>query len=174
MTTWLRLGATALAISTLGACAHVVPVGEAGAATPAPWSSADARSSYGVVTRVESAGRIAPQDQNPGAGAVLGGAIGAVIGRQIGGSSDARSAATLVGAVVGAIAGHHLEKGRSKDRVRATVMLDNGQQVTIEEGVDADLRIGERVRIENNRVYRVAQPQSFPRGRGGDLQSPLV
>jgi outer membrane lipoprotein SlyB len=173
MSRWLRLGAVALAISTLGACAHVVPVGEAGAATPAPWGSADARSSYGVVTRIDG-GRVAPQDQNPGAGAVLGGAIGAVIGRQIGGSSDARSAATLVGAVVGAIAGHHLEKGRSKDRVRATVMLDNGQQVTIEEGVDADLRIGERVRIENNRVYRVAQPQGLPRGRGADLQSPLA
>lgn len=174
MNSLLRWTAAVLAISALGACAHYVPASDAYAGTPSPapaWGSAEPqRSGYGIVTRIEAA-RAPAVASNPGAGAVLGGAIGAVIGRQVGGSSDARSAATLVGAVVGAIAGHHLEKGqRGDERVRITVQLDNGQAVTVETEANSDLRdlrIGERVRVDNNRVLRVAQH------RGADLQSPL-
>ncbi len=168
MKTFLRCTVMATAISTLGACAHYAPVSDATAGTPAPaWGSTDQRAGYGVVTRIETA-RASATASNPGAGAVLGGAIGAVIGRQIGGSSDARSAATLVGAVVGAIAGHHLEKGqRGDERLRVSVQLDSGQSVTVEQEMNSELRIGDRVRVENNRIVRQVQH------RGGELQSPL-
>ena len=105
-------------------------------------------------------------------------------------------AGLLVGAVVGAIAGHHIEKSQRGDEVqRVSVQLDNGRIVTFDEASGTDLRVGERVRIDNNRVVRVADARDrYDRRRGdrryeggryddryndrrersADLQSPLV
>jgi hypothetical protein len=35
------------------------------------------------------------------------------------------------------------------------VRLDSGSTVIVEDSRDVDLRVGDRVRVENNRVFRV-------------------
>lgn len=129
-----------------------------------PWQHGNANSgvanvSYGVVTAVEQA-RSSGGEINGGAGALLGGVIGAVLGRQVGGRGDARTAGTFVGAVAGALIGHQVEKHRSRGEsssTRVSVQLDRGGVITLDGADAADLRVGERVRIENNRIYRVAR-----------------
>lgn len=196
MKTLLRSTVLTLALCggvAVPAFAQPMPHSVPGADDQTPWAQTLPRTPYGVVTRIEAV-RVPASARNPGAGALLGGAIGAVIGRQVGGGSNGRAAGTLVGAVVGAIAGHHLEKSRGADAVRVSVRLDDGRTVAFDEGEGTDLRVGERVRIEHNRVVRVVEGHGhYRRGdgrhddrndggygdrlrydRSADLQSPLV
>ena len=59
--------------------------------------------------------------------------------------------------------GHQIEKqqrGDGKARIRVTVALDQGGVVTVDSPDDTtlqDLRPGDRVRVENNRVFRLAR-----------------
>ncbi|MGH8858131.1 MAG: glycine zipper 2TM domain-containing protein, partial [Polaromonas sp.] len=89
--------------------------------------------------------------------AVLGGVAGAVVGHQIGGGRG-RDAATVIGAVGGAVAGHAIEKGQSttvRETYRVSVQLDNGVFRAYDVPSYGELRIGDRVRIENNLLYRI-------------------
>ena len=89
-----------------------------------------------------------------GAGAILGGVIGGVLGHQVG-SGRGNDAATVVGAVGGAVVGNEIEKNRNnRDGYRVRVRLDNGGSVVIAQDSIGELRAGDRVRIENDRVYR--------------------
>jgi outer membrane lipoprotein SlyB len=109
------------------------------------------RIEYGVVERIDllRAGRSEPT----GLGAILGGIAGGVIGHQIGGGFG-NSAATVAGAVGGALLGNHIEHSNEGDRYRITVRLDNGERLEVSEVGEGELRIGDRVRVVNNRVYR--------------------
>jgi hypothetical protein len=40
-------------------------------------------------------------------------------------------------------------------RYRITVRLDSGSSLIIEETVDLNLRVGDRVRVEDGRAYRI-------------------
>lgn len=93
-----------------------------------------------------------------GAGAVLGGIAGGVLGHQVG-SGRGNTAATVAGAVGGAYAGNEVEKRRNDDRAttdlyRITVRFDDGRQATITQDRVYDLRVGDRVRIDRDRVVR--------------------
>ena len=95
----------------------------------------------------------------PGIGAVIGGVAGAVVGGQIGGGSG-RTAATVIGAVGGAVAGNAIEKSRAAnasagESYRVSVQVDNGPMRAYDMSSYGDLRIGDRVRIENGQLYRV-------------------
>jgi outer membrane lipoprotein SlyB len=105
----------------------------------------------GVVERIElfREGQSAPT----GLGAILGGVAGAVIGHQIGGGSG-NTVATIAGAVGGALVGNRIENANGRDRYRVTVRLDNGARLEITEVGEGELRVGDRVRVVNNRVYR--------------------
>lgn len=111
---------------------------------------------YGRVNNIEVF-QTQQQAQGSGLGAVLGGVAGAVVGRQIGGGSG-RDIATIAGAVGGAVAGNAIEKNRSNPSVsqsyRVTVQLDNGGARAYEVPATGDLRIGDRVRIQNNQLFR--------------------
>lgn len=111
---------------------------------------------YGRVSNVEVL-RTQEQGRGTGVGAVLGGVAGAVVGRQIGGGSG-RDAATVVGAVGGAVAGNAIEKNRNanvRETYRVSVQLDNGVSRAYDVPSYGELRIGDRVKIENGQLYRI-------------------
>lgn len=117
-----------------------------------PTTGAPARASvYGVVDAIEMAN--APQG-GIGAGTVIGGLVGGILGNQIGGGTG-NTVATVAGAVGGAVAGNQIER-RTNQRAtyNVRVRLDNGSYQTVAQDNVSDLRIGDRVRIENGYVYR--------------------
>lgn len=91
-----------------------------------------------------------------GAGAIVGGLVGALAGNQIG-SGSGRTAATVAGGVAGAAIGNKVESNRSTDGqelYQINVRMDNGEYRTITQDAVYDLRVGNRVRIVDGRVYR--------------------
>lgn len=110
---------------------------------------------YGRVNNIEVF-QTQQQAQGTGLGAVLGGVAGAVVGHQFGGGTG-RDVATVAGAVGGAVAGNAIEKNRNPNMsqaYRVTVQLDNGSGRTYDLPTTGDLRIGDRVRIQNGQLFR--------------------
>ena len=110
------------------------------------------RVEYGVVEHIDlfREGQSAPT----GLGVILGGLAGGVIGHQIGGGSG-NTAATIGGAVVGAVVGNEVHKNQVEgNRYRITVALESGARLSLEDTREMNLRVGDRVRVENNRIYR--------------------
>lgn len=106
----------------------------------------------GVVERIEVIRR---GDSGNVAGTVIGAVVGGLIGHQIG-SGRGQTAATVAGAAGGAVAGHEIEK-RSRaahETFRVTVRHDNGAYQTVIQDNITDLRTGDRVRVEGDRIYR--------------------
>ena len=107
---------------------------------------------YGVVEALEW-----HRDGEPrptGLGAVIGGIAGGILGHQIG-SGSGNTVATIAGALGGAYAGNQIEKSTDRDRYRVIVRLENGARLTLGEVGEGQLRVGDRVRVVGNRVYRV-------------------
>lgn len=108
-------------------------------------------SSYGVVESIDMANA---QGGGVGVGAIAGGVVGGLLGNQVG-SGRGRTAATVAGAVGGAVAGNQIEQRRNQQPAyNVRVHLDDGSYRTVTQDSVADLRVGNRVRIENGRVYR--------------------
>lgn len=166
----ISLASTAIALATLAACAPMngpmnSPTQVSGypsTSYPAPaypnQNSQGMYVEYGRISNVEvlrSQGQA--QAQGSGVGAVLGGVAGALVGSQIGGGNG-RTAATVAGAFGGAIAGNAIEKNRSagmSEVLRVSVQLDNGGMRAYDVPSAGELRTGDRVRIENNQIYRI-------------------
>lgn len=95
--------------------------------------------------------------QTSGAGAVLGAVVGGVLGNQIGKGSG-RAAATAVGVLGGAVAGNAIEGRRSGDVgsaiYRLSIQLDHGGYRYYDVSSPGDLRVGDRVRIDNGQISR--------------------
>jgi outer membrane lipoprotein SlyB len=92
-----------------------------------------------------------------GAGAIIGGVLGAVVGNQVGGGFG-RAAATGIGAVGGAVAGNALEgnqRGPTVQTYRISVQTDNGRMEVFDVPNPGDLRIGDRVRLDDGRIQRM-------------------
>jgi outer membrane lipoprotein SlyB len=115
--------------------------------------AADVAVAYGTVRSIETLNG----DKPHGTGAILGGFIGAVIGRQIGDTAAERNVGTVTGAAAGAAIGHEIEKNARRDTggVRITVTLDDGSTRRFDFKEAAGLRIGDRVRIEGNKLLRI-------------------
>ncbi|WP_395060233.1 glycine zipper 2TM domain-containing protein [Polaromonas sp.] len=115
---------------------------------------------YGRVSNVELVQTQEQAKATGGLGMVLGGVAGAVVGRQIGGGSG-RDIATVVGAVGGAVAGNAIEANRNaanapvNQTYRVSVQMDNGTMRAYEVPSFGELRIGDRVRIQNNQLFRM-------------------
>ena len=74
-----------------------------------------------------------------------------VVGRRGG----ATGAGAVAGAIVGAVAGHEIEKRRSGDEeYRLTVELRDGRTATFVQESLNGIRVGDRVRVVDNRLYR--------------------
>src|SRR4051794_35683462 len=89
-----------------------------------------------------------------GAGAVVGGIVGGVVGHQIG-SGRGNDVATAAGAVGGAVAGNQIEKNRNGDEAyRIVVEFRDGRQATFVQNDLNGIRVGDRVRVDRDRLYR--------------------
>jgi len=111
---------------------------------------------YGRVNNIEVFQTQPPPAQASGLGALLGGVAGAVVGHQFGGGSG-RDAATVVGAFGGAIAGNSIEKNRNPtvgQAYRVTVQMDTGGARAYDLPSTGDLRMGDRVRVQNGQLFR--------------------
>jgi len=98
----------------------------------------------------------APDNKPVNGGTVIGGLAGGVIGHQIG-SGRGNTAATIAGAIGGAVVGNEIEKKQEQgtQRYRITVRLDSGSSLIVEDTRDLNLRVGDRVRIENGHIIRI-------------------
>jgi len=92
-----------------------------------------------------------------GVGAVAGGVVGGVLGHQVG-SGRGNTAATIAGAVGGALLGNAVESNNRAPRTyqsyRVSVQTDNGGYRAFDVPSPGDLRIGDRVRIDNGQISR--------------------
>ncbi|MGV8893518.1 MAG: glycine zipper 2TM domain-containing protein [Burkholderiaceae bacterium] len=117
-------------------------------------SSQSQYSEYGVIDSIQMVQ--ANANSGVGVGAVAGGVVGGLLGNQVGGGTG-RTVATIAGVVGGAMAGNQIEqsnRAQTRDMYQIRVRLNNGGYQTINQDSIADLRIGNRVRIEGDRVYR--------------------
>lgn len=110
------------------------------------------RVEYGVVEGLDlyREGSGAPT----GLGAIIGGVAGGIIGHQFG-AGHGNTAATIGGAVAGGLVGNEVEKAHARDRYRIRVRLDSGGTVDVADMGEGQLRVGDRVRIVDGRVYRM-------------------
>jgi len=91
-----------------------------------------------------------------GTGALLGGVVGALAGNQVG-SGSGRTAATVAGGVAGAAIGNRVESNRNatgQELYQINIRMDNGEYRTVTQDSVYDLRVGNRVRLVDGRVYR--------------------
>ena len=147
------IAATVIAVTTvLTGCAS--PYYQPAASQPYPANVQSYSSSYGVIDSIQVVQ--ASTDSGIGAGAVVGGLVGGLLGNQVGGGTG-RTAATAAGVVGGAIVGNQMEQSRkaqARDMYQVGIRLDNGSYQTVIQDSINDLRMGDRVRIENDHAYR--------------------
>ena len=89
------------------------------------------------------------------AGAITGGQIGGLLGNQVG-SGGGRTAATVAGAVGGAVVGNNVENNRNagKQEYQISVRMDNGDYRIVQQESVYVMRVGNRVRLIDGRLYR--------------------
>ena len=135
---------------------------------------------YGQVRSIEQEYRRDERNEGSteGGGALAGAVIGGVIGNQIGrddgrdhrrgrhgrGShhegSGNRAAATVIGAIGGALIGNAIERQSQRDDrgsrsvFHVLVRMENRREQWFELAQPGDLRVGDRVRIENGQLQR--------------------
>ncbi len=111
-------------------------------------------SAYGVVDSIQVVQQNSGNN-GVGAGAVVGGVVGGLVGNQIGKGSG-RTVATVAGVAGGALIGNQIQNNNQqvRDVYQVGIRLDNGAYQTMTLDNVGDLRVGNRVRIENGRVFR--------------------
>jgi outer membrane lipoprotein SlyB len=119
-------------------------------------------SGYGVVHSVERVSQ-APtatggRGSGIGLGTVAGAVVGGLVGSQIGGGSG-KTAATVIGAAGGAYVGHEIENRQQPvqaqpDVLKITVRMSDESYQALLQPLDADFRVGDRVRVGDNVLQR--------------------
>ncbi|MFC3108663.1 glycine zipper 2TM domain-containing protein [Undibacterium arcticum] len=146
---------------TISALMLIVTTGLVGCASNSPQQTSTSyatpsqsnTSSYGAIESIQVT---RPANNSSGTGAIVGGLVGGLLGNQVG-SGNGRTAATVVGAVGGAVVGNNVEQNKNAqapDMYQIRVRLDNGDSTTVAQSSIADLRVGNRVRVADGRVYR--------------------
>jgi outer membrane lipoprotein SlyB len=109
---------------------------------------------YGTIESIQVTNA---ENRTSGGGAVVGALVGALAGNQIG-SGSGRTAATVAGGVGGAVVGNNIERNRNggsgQEMYQVNVRMDNGEYRTVVQDSVYDLRVGNRVRLVDGRVYR--------------------
>jgi outer membrane lipoprotein SlyB len=138
MKTLSALFATILSISLLiGGCAS---------------NASQPSDQYGVIKSINPT---TESSSGLNAGTLIGGALGGLAGHQVG-SGRGNTAATVAGAVGGAVIGTQVEKRSSSQMYKIGVRLNDGQFVTVnQKGSVADLRVGQKVKVEDGEVQPV-------------------
>jgi len=112
-----------------------------------------ASAGYGTIESIQVTN---VEGRTSGAGAIVGGLVGALAGNQVG-SGGGRTAATVAGGVAGAAIGNNVERNRDANGAQGyavNIRMDNGEYRTVVQDNVVDLRVGNRVRIVDGRVYR--------------------
>jgi outer membrane lipoprotein SlyB len=148
----MKLTALSLALACafgLAACGSAPTYDESYRNPPAAYYGSE----YGRVIGIET---VAGDRRTTGAGAVIGGVLGGVLGHQVG-SGRGNDAATVAGAVGGAVVGNEMERRRATGDVdyRVDVRLENGRVRSFLFDSVGDLRVGDRVRVDGDRVDRL-------------------
>lgn len=141
------------AVLTLGACSDMpANTSNSSSAYPQNTYSNNAYVRYGVVQSIDL---VRLDNTGLGAGTLAGAVVGGIVGNQVGGGSG-NTAATVIGAVGGAYAGHQLEKQnrQSSDAYKLTIRLNDGSYQTLTQTTNADIRVGDRVQIDNGVARR--------------------
>ena len=164
MNTKYRLAAAAIAVTAfLAGCAAPMPAPPPQATAPVYQQPGQVYQTpaqnyaqyYGVVESIQ----YVPATAAPtgiGAGAIIGGVAGAAVGSQIGGGRG-NTAATVLGALGGAVVGNQVQQNQrvgTPESYNIAVRMDRGGTQMIVQDNPGDLRVGDRARIENGRVYR--------------------
>ena len=160
---------TSLAVGTIAAAALAAcssyPLGPTATAYPTSTVTYPvatypvAGSEYGRVVNIEymPVGTAAAGNNTSILGAVVGGLAGAALGSQIG-SGTGRTAATVLGGVAGAAVGNRITRNQqgvtTQAGYRITMQTDQGLMRTYEVPATGDLRVGDRVRVDNGVIYR--------------------
>jgi outer membrane lipoprotein SlyB len=109
---------------------------------------------YGVIESIQVT---QAESRTSGGGAVVGALVGALAGNQVG-SGSGRTAATVAGGVAGAAIGNNVERNRNagngQEMYQVNVRMENGEYRTVVQDSVYDLRVGNRVRLVDGRVYR--------------------
>lgn len=140
-------------VLALGGCAPMVGPGWERDYPPVAYGR-DLYPGYGTVQAIDL---LRPErDNGIGVGAIAGAVIGGLIGHQVGEGSG-NTAATVIGAAGGALIGHQIEKQNQPqgDQYRLTIRMENGGYQTLIQNTDfVDLRIGDRLHIDNGGAVR--------------------
>jgi len=110
---------------------------------------------YGVIRSID----LVQQEHKSGVGvgAIVGAVVGGVLGNQVG-KGDGKTAATVVGAAGGAYAGNEIQKRNQQpqqpDAVRLNIRLHDGANISVTQDTAADLRVGDRVMVQNGTARR--------------------
>lgn len=107
---------------------------------------------YGVVQSIEL---VRQENSGIGAGAIVGAVVGGIVGNQVGKGSG-NTAATVIGAAGGAYAGHEIQKRNQQqsDAYKLTIRMRDGTNLALTQTTNADIRVGDRVVVENNVARR--------------------
>lgn len=155
----LAVVASVLALSALTACVAPQPVYQTARypyqpvqpVAPGPYVE------YGRVANIEVIQSQSSGAPTTGGGAIAGGLVGGVLGNQIGHGSG-RAAATALGVVGGALLGNNIESNTNAPRTyqsyRVSIQTDNGGYRAFDVPSPGDLRIGDRVVINNGQISR--------------------
>ncbi len=163
MTTLNKFGsAIGLAAAlTLGACETMNAPGNtssSGTAYPQSTNSGGGYSDYGVVQSIDVVrqGNAGIGGSGIGIGTIAGAVLGGIVGNQVG-AGRGNTAATVAGAAGGAYVGHEIDKrqqSQAADLYRVSVRMENGSYQTLTQNAVGDLRVGDRVQIDNGVVRR--------------------
>ncbi|RIX81649.1 glycine zipper 2TM domain-containing protein [Acidovorax cavernicola] len=162
-TRFISVTASVLALATLTACVAPAPVYQTSRypyqAPPRAIAYQEAAYvEYGHVANIEVLRSETAGIGTTGGGAVAGGLIGGVVGNQFG-RGQGRAAATALGIVGGALLGNTIEAQQNGPRAyesyRVSVQTDHGGYRAFDVQNPGDLRIGDRVRIDNGHISRM-------------------
>lgn len=150
----------ALAILALTGCGTMGDPFGTSSAKPTDTGST-AYSGYGVVQSIELVQQSTTASTGIGGtgigvGAIAGAVVGGVLGNQVG-DGTGQTVATVAGAAGGAYVGNEIEKSqrqKTADAYKVTVRMDSGSHQTVIQATNAGLRVGDRVRIDNDTVQR--------------------
>lgn len=152
----LRKSVSALGLAgalALGGCVPMAGSGWERDYPPVAYSR-DLKPGYGSVDAIDL---VRPEQNNGiGVGTIAGAVIGGLLGHQVG-DGKGNTAATVIGAAGGALIGHQIEKANQPqgDQFRLTIHMENGGYQTLIQNTDfVDLRIGDRLHIDNDGAVR--------------------
>lgn len=129
---------------------------------PADTYPARTAAGYGVVHSIERVSQeptaTGGSGSGIGLGTVAGAVVGGLVGSQIGGGSG-RTAAAVIGAAGGAYVGHEMENRQQQvqaqpDLLKITVRMSDGSYQAMLQPLEADFRVGDRVRVGEGVLQR--------------------